>query len=135
MPGGFASRAGQVIFSETLLINRAGALTMDCPVRIKICGIRDEADLDAAVCAGVDAVGFLVGREHESEDFISPEKAAALAGRTPPGVNVVLTTHKTAPLEVRALVSRIGVHTVQLHGGVTVPQAFLSGGFCRPRCA
>ena len=30
-------------------------------VRVKICGITREEDLDAAVAAGADAVGFLVG--------------------------------------------------------------------------
>ena len=42
--------------------------------RIKICGITREADLDAAVAAGADAVGFVL--YPPSPRFVTPERAA-----------------------------------------------------------
>lgn len=91
-------------------------------IRIKICGIRNETDLKTAVHAGADAVGFLVGQVHVSQDFILPGTAARLAEALPPLVTPVLVTHLTAPDDVVELVERTGIHTVQLHGGSTPEQ-------------
>lgn len=44
--------------------------------RIKICGLTREADLDAAVEAGADAVGFVL--YPKSPRAIAPERAAVL---------------------------------------------------------
>ena len=49
-------------------------------MRVKLCGMRHEQDLAAAVAADADAVGFLVGQLHASNDFILPSTAARLAG-------------------------------------------------------
>lgn len=86
-------------------------------MRIKICGIRNEQDMNTAVNAGADAVGFLVGQLHASRDFILPGTAARLVRMLPPFVTPVLVTHFTDPAEVFDLVIRTGITTVQLHGG------------------
>lgn len=88
-------------------------------MRIKICGIRNEQDMAAAVSAGANAVGFLVGQVHASRDFILPGTAARLVRMLPPFVSPVLVTHFTDPAEVFDLVIRTGITTVQLHGGST----------------
>ena len=91
-------------------------------VRVKICGIRNEEDLNTAVAAGADAVGFLVGQVHASPSFVLPGTAARLATALPPYVQPVLVTHLTEPTEILDLVSRTGIYTIQLHGGSTPEQ-------------
>ena len=91
-------------------------------MRVKICGIKNETELETAVNAGADAVGFLVGQRFPSQDFILPDKAARLAALLPPFVTPVLVTHLTEPGEIAGLIERTGVTTVQLHGGSTAEQ-------------
>lgn len=55
--------------------------------RIKICGIRDEDSLAAAVEAGADAVGFVFVKD--SPRFIEPSEADALISMLPPWVSAV----------------------------------------------
>lgn len=88
-------------------------------MRIKICGIRNEQDMKAAVNAGANAIGFLIGQLHASTDFVLPGTAARLVRMLPPFVSPVLVTHFTDPAEVFDLVIRTGITTVQLHGGST----------------
>ena len=90
--------------------------------RVKICGIRNEDELSAAVSAGADALGFLVGQVHASAHFILPGTAARLAKALPPYIQPVLVTHLTEPSEIADLVNRTGITTVQLHGGNTPAQ-------------
>lgn len=85
--------------------------------RVKICAIQNEEELEIAVNAGADAVGFLVGQRFTSGDFILPERAGRLAGMLPPFVTPVLVTHLTDPAEIVELIDRTMITTVQLHGG------------------
>jgi phosphoribosylanthranilate isomerase len=83
---------------------------------VKVCGIASEADVEACLAAGVDALGFLCGLSHPSEDELAPERAAELARRVPPFVSRVLVTHSTAPAQVRALLAAVPVSVLQLQG-------------------
>ena len=56
--------------------------------RIKICGLTREQDVDAAVAAGADAIGFVL--YPKSPRYVTPERAAELARRLPPFVTPVL---------------------------------------------
>jgi phosphoribosylanthranilate isomerase len=56
--------------------------------RIKICGLTREEDVDAAVHAGADAVGFVLYAP--SPRYVSPQRAAELSRRLPPFVTPVL---------------------------------------------
>ena len=47
-------------------------------MRVKICGTATFADLDCAVAAGADAVGFLMGITHVTQDAVTPETARSL---------------------------------------------------------
>ena len=91
-------------------------------IRVKICAIQDEKELETAVHAGADAVGFLVGQKYPSGDFILPERAGRLAGMLPPFVTPVLVTHLTDPQEIIELIDRTMITTLQLHGGSTPEQ-------------
>ncbi|MET0517205.1 MAG: N-(5'-phosphoribosyl)anthranilate isomerase, partial [Burkholderiaceae bacterium] len=55
--------------------------------RIKICGLTREADVDAAVAAGADAIGFVF--YEKSARHVTPARAAELAHRLPPFVTPV----------------------------------------------
>ena len=88
-------------------------------MRIKICGIRNESDLKAALSASPDAVGFLVGQVHPSPDFILACTARRLAKSLPPFVQPWLVTHLSKPEEVLDLVDAAAVRNVQLHGEST----------------
>ncbi|UGT61441.1 phosphoribosylanthranilate isomerase [Nocardia asteroides] len=88
-------------------------------IRAKICGIRSERDLRIAVEAGADAVGFICGVTHVSEDALEADHAAELSRRTPPFVTRVLVTHLADATEIIALADQIGVDVIQVHGLVT----------------
>lgn len=87
--------------------------------RVKICGIRSEADLRIAVESGADAVGFISGVTHQSEDALIPDRAAELVAATPPYVSTVLVTHLEHPDEILGLADILGVDTIQVHGLVS----------------
>lgn len=55
--------------------------------RIKICGLTREADVDVAVEAGAEAIGFVF--YEKSPRYVSPARAAELARRLPPFVTPV----------------------------------------------
>ncbi len=55
-------------------------------VFVKICGLRSQADVEAAVEAGADAVGFVFA---ESVRRVTPEEAAKAAEAAPEGVRRV----------------------------------------------
>jgi phosphoribosylanthranilate isomerase len=96
-------------------------------MRVKICGIRSLADLTVAVEAGADAVGFLSGLTHVSEDRLEPDNARHLARRAPPFLVRVLVTHLTDPVEIDDLQAFIGVDRVQLHGEMSLDEVITAG--------
>ena len=68
--------------------HECGESAADHRTRIKICGLTREQDVDAAVAAGADAVGFVLYRK--SPRCVTPQRAAELAARLPPFVTPVL---------------------------------------------
>ncbi|QSH40348.1 phosphoribosylanthranilate isomerase [Lentisphaerota bacterium ZTH] len=85
-------------------------------MRVKICGIQNEHDLTTAVMAGADAVGFLVGQIHKSSAFILPSTANRLAKILPPYITPVIVTHLTKAEDIKEILLRADIYTVQLHG-------------------
>jgi phosphoribosylanthranilate isomerase len=85
--------------------------------RIKICGLTREQDVDAAVDAGADAIGFVLW--NGSTRAVSVERAAALAARLPPFVTPVLLFVNEAPAVVRAALARVPGALAQFHGDET----------------
>jgi phosphoribosylanthranilate isomerase len=82
--------------------------------RIKICGLTREQDVDAAVAAGVDAIGFVLFEP--SARYVSPARAAELAARLPPFVTPVLLFVNAPATEIIAACQRIQGALVQFHG-------------------
>jgi phosphoribosylanthranilate isomerase len=88
--------------------------------RIKICGLTREQDVDAAVNAGADAVGFVL--YGKSPRFVTAQRAAQLAGRLPPFVTPVLLFVNESPAAVMAACEAVGGATIQFHGDETPEQ-------------
>ncbi len=82
--------------------------------RIKICGLTREQDVDAAVAAGADAVGFVIYKP--SPRYVSPERAAELARRLPPYVTPVLLFVNESAINIIAACAYITPAIVQFHG-------------------
>ncbi|MGN2641440.1 phosphoribosylanthranilate isomerase [Nocardia takedensis] len=89
-------------------------------VRAKICGIRSDSDLRLAVAAGADAVGFISGTTHFSEDSLSGPEATRLSALVPPFVTRVLVTHLEDAAAIVDLADEIGVDAIQVHGLVAL---------------
>lgn len=82
--------------------------------RIKICGLTREQDVDAAVAAGADALGFVF--YPPSPRYVTPARAAELVRRVPPFVETVgLFVNETAA-QVRATCAEVPLSLLQFHG-------------------
>ena len=90
--------------------------------RIKICGLTREQDLDAAVEAGTDAVGFVM--YPKSPRHVTAQRAAGLSRRLPPFVTPVLLFVNASPDEVAAAVDQIPGAFLQFHGDETPDDCF-----------
>ena len=82
--------------------------------RIKICGLTREQDVDAAVQAGADAIGFVLYAP--SPRAVNIERAAELARRLPPFVSPVLLFVNADATEIRASNAMIPGAIIQFHG-------------------
>ena len=82
--------------------------------RIKICGLTREEDVDAAVAAGADAIGFVFYAP--SPRYVSPQRAAELVRRIPPFVDVVGLFVNESPENVRAVCAAVPLNLLQFHG-------------------
>ncbi|GGR87217.1 N-(5'-phosphoribosyl)anthranilate isomerase [Streptomyces nojiriensis] len=81
---------------------------------VKICGLKTAHDVDVAVEAGADAVGFVFAPG--SPRTVDAVTARELAARVPAGV-LTVGVFRGQPLdEVRQLTEESGVRAVQLHG-------------------
>ena len=99
--------------------------------RIKICGMTREQDIDAAVQAGADAVGFVL--YPPSPRYVSPERAAELARRLPPFVTPVLLFVNEEVGKVLQACSQLPAAVVQFHGDETPQQCLeATGNGARP---
>lgn len=85
--------------------------------RIKICGLTREADVDAAVAAGADAVGFVF--YPKSPRVVSVERAAALARRLPPFVTPVGLFVNAERRDIEAACAAVPTLLLQFHGDET----------------
>lgn len=82
--------------------------------RIKICGITREQDLDAALAAGADAIGFVF--YPPSPRFVDNCRAAELATRVPAFATRVGLFVNADPAVVRATLAEVPLELLQFHG-------------------
>ncbi|QRR33114.1 phosphoribosylanthranilate isomerase [Hydrogenophaga sp. YM1] len=93
--------------------------------RIKFCGFTREADVDAAVHAGADAIGFVL--YEPSPRFVSPERAGELACRLPAFVTPVLLFVNASPEWIARGLRAVPNALLQLHGDETPTEAQAAG--------
>lgn len=93
---------------------------MNQRTRIKICGLTREVDVDAAVEAGADAVGFVL--YDKSPRFVTLARATELARRLPPFVMPVGLFVNADAADVRAACAAIPQLLLQFHGDETPAQ-------------
>lgn len=82
--------------------------------QFKICGLTREQDVDAAVAAGADAIGFVFYAK--SPRYVSPAHAAALAARIPPFVTVTALFVNASDDEIAGVLDQVPVNLLQFHG-------------------
>jgi phosphoribosylanthranilate isomerase len=82
--------------------------------RIKMCGFTREADVDAAVQAGADAIGFVL--YPPSPRNVSIARAAELASLLPAFVTPVLLFVNDSPERIRQACAAVPGAVLQFHG-------------------
>jgi phosphoribosylanthranilate isomerase len=98
--------------------------------RIKICGLTREQDVDAAVAAGADAIGFVLYAA--SPRAVSLARAAELAMRLPPFVTPVLLFVNESKASIHAACEAIPQALLQFHGDDSIETAGYCASFQRP---
>ena len=82
--------------------------------RIKICGLTREVDVDAAVLAGADAIGFVL--YPGSPRHIAPQRMGELAARLPPFVSPVGLFVNATDRDIEVAVAAVPHLVLQFHG-------------------
>ena len=83
-------------------------------VKVKICGITNLADAQAAIEAGADALGFMF--YEGSPRYLSTEAAAAISRQLPPSVLKAGVFVNAPEQAVRSAVAACGLDLLQFHG-------------------
>ena len=88
--------------------------------RIKICGLTREADIDSAVAAGADAIGFVL--YERSPRYVSVQRVAQLARCLPSFVMPVCLLVNADDAMVQATLEAVPQALLQFHGDETPAQ-------------
>jgi phosphoribosylanthranilate isomerase len=103
---------------------------LDCSpskTRIKICGLRSPADIEAVIKANVDAIGLVF--YPPSPRAIRPEDAGALIGQLPKGVDAIGLVVNPTPNQIEEIRANAAITMWQFHGDETPEQCKrLAGG-------
>lgn len=84
-------------------------------VRVKICGLTKKKDLDIALAAGADAVGFIVGVSSSPRN-LTIEKAEKLFSNVPIFVDSVVVTNLKNSKWLLEICERLHPSAIQIHG-------------------
>ena len=87
---------------------------MNGRTRIKVCGMRELAEVAAVVAAGVDAVGLIFAEQ--SPRYVDPERAREIVANLPPFVDAVGVFVDQEVARVNEIARYCGLTKVQLHG-------------------
>lgn len=87
---------------------------MNARTRIKICGMRELAEVAEVVAAGVDAIGLIF--VEQSPRYLDPERAREIVASLPPFVEAVGVFVDQEAAKVNEIVRYCGLTMVQLHG-------------------
>lgn len=84
-------------------------------MRVKICGIKNENELQCAVECGADAVGFQVGQLFPGKNFILPSTARRLAEALPVYITPVLVTNLNSADDIYEVMANTEIYSVQIN--------------------
>ena len=85
---------------------------------VKICGLTNLEDAQAAVGAGANAVGFIL--YSKSPRYIAPEQAQKIVAALPQNILKVGVFVDELPRELERIMKSVGLDVAQLHGSETV---------------
>jgi len=85
--------------------------------RIKICGLTREQDVQAAIAAGADALGFVF--YPKSPRYVTPQQAARLLATVPPFITTVGLFVNAEPQQLADIIAEAPVSLLQFHGDET----------------
>ncbi len=91
-----------------------GGNCMNARTRIKVCGMREMAEVAAVVAAGVDAVGLIFAGHSPRQ--IDPDRAREIVKKLPPFVDAVGVFVDQEAAVVNEIVQYCRLTKVQLHG-------------------
>ena len=94
-------------------------------VKLKICGLTNAADVQAAIDAGADYLGFIL--YPMSSRFISPAKARELIKKVPRKIKTVGVFVNSPPNQIVELMEFCGFNIAQLHGDESAADALEIG--------
>ena len=86
-------------------------------VTVKICGITNAVDLEAAIEAGADSLGFIVGTPSSPRN-LSVHSARNLINKVPHGVNSVVVTVLNNADSLKQIFAELEPDYLQIHGEV-----------------
>ena len=86
--------------------------------RVKVCGVTREADREAVVDAGADAVGVISGVPVDTPREVPAERAADLVAGVPPLVTSVLVTMPDSVQAAVALQREVAADALQVHASL-----------------
>ncbi|MEE8186540.1 MAG: hypothetical protein V3T99_02630, partial [Nitrososphaerales archaeon] len=95
--------------------------------KVKVCGITRKEDLEFAVSAGVDALGFVVGVP-KSPRNLTNVVASSLIALVPDDVQSTIVTTLKAASELREVCEELKANAIQLYGLKEYP-GFLKSEF------
>ncbi|WP_396611989.1 phosphoribosylanthranilate isomerase [Haloferax sp. S1W] len=84
-------------------------------VRVKVCGVTRESDLDAVAASGADAVGVIADVSVDTPRAVSVARARELVASAPPFLTTSLVTMPESVTRARELVREIRPDVLQLH--------------------
>lgn len=84
-------------------------------VKVKICANKNIYDAESCLIAKADIIGVLVGKKHNSNDFINKESAKEIVDYVNKRSSVALVTHLKDANEIINLTKYIGNDIIQLH--------------------
>lgn len=83
-------------------------------IQVKICGVTDEAAVQAAVAGGATYIGFVGFKQ--SPRYIPPHEAAVLQKKIPSNINVVYVLVDPSYEDIEAITKHFTPDFLQLHG-------------------
>lgn len=95
-------------------------MSLNIAPRIKVCGLTRVEDVQAAVAAGVDAIGLVF--YPESPRHVTIAQAVTLCREIPPFVTIVGLFVNPSRAEVHRVVESVPLNLLQFHGDETVDQ-------------